>query len=205
MQNRKRKQKNSKKFNAYQYANDFEKLSLEIVKILYKNSLNDAEPIYDDITQETRDYGVDAYLVVNIKERLQTYTIEAKLRTSDTLSLKDFATSILYYLINTSSKHFIVTNVSYSSEVIKYIRQSNLRNEKIIELVDGQLLQNVINISLKQFYEFPRELIDYILNRKFNNVKLHSENIFAQHKDKNYIELPYYDTLLKDLDRKSVV
>ena len=99
MQNRKRKQKNSKKFNAYQYANDFEKLSLEIVKILYKNSLNDAEPIYDDITQETRDYGVDAYLVVNIKERLQTYTIEAKLRTSDTLSLKDFATSIYIILL----------------------------------------------------------------------------------------------------------
>lgn len=199
MQKRKRKQKNSKKFNAYQYANDFEKLSLEIVKILYKDSFNDAEPIYDDTTQETRDYGVDAYLVVNIKERLQTYTIEAKLRTSDTLSLKDFATSILYYLINTSSRHFIVTNVSYSSEVIKYIRQSNLRNEKIIELVDGQLLQNVINTSLKQFYGFPKELINYILNRKFNNVKLYSENIFAQHKDKNYIELPYYDTLLKDL------
>ncbi len=155
--------------------------------------------VYSDTTQTTRDYGVDAYLVVSIKERVQTYTIEAKLRTSDTLSLKDFATSILYYLINTSSRHFIVTNVSYSYEAVKYIRQSNLRNEKIIELIDGQLLQNVINDHLKQFYGFPLELRNYILNRKFDNASLVAGDITVQQKDQNYIELPYYSALLEDV------
>lgn len=199
MQKKSKKQKKNKIFDAYKYANDFEKLSLEIVKLIYKNSIDGSEVVYGDTTQKTRDYGVDAYLVVNIKERLQTYTVEAKLRTSDPLSLKDFATSILYYLINTSSKHFIVTNVSYSHEAIKYIQQSNLRNEKVIELIDGQLLQNVINTSLKQFYDFPKELIDYILNRKYNTVPFISEHISIQQGTKNHIVLPYYNVLLEDI------
>ena len=125
MQKKSKKKKKNDTFDAYRYAGDFEKLSLQIVKIIYKDSFDDTKLVYSDTTQTTRDYGVDAYLVVSIKERVQTYTIEAKLRTSDTLSLKDFATSILYYLINTSSRHFIVTNVSYSYEAVKYIRQSN--------------------------------------------------------------------------------
>lgn len=192
-------QKKDKTFDAYQYASTFEQLSLEIVKLIYKDSFDGFETVYGETTQKTRDYGVDAYLVVKIKERIQTYTIEAKLRTTDPLSLKDFATSILYYLINTSSKHFIVTNVSYSDEAIKYIKQSNLRTEKVIELVDGKLLQNVINSSLKQFYCFPKELIDYILNRKCNTASFTSEHISVQKKDKNYIELPYYGSLLENL------
>lgn len=199
MQKKRKNQKNNKTFDAYQYAKKFENLSLEIVKIIYKDSFDGTEPVYGNTTQETRDYGVDAYLIVNIKERLQIYTVEAKLRTSDSLSLKDFATSILYYLINTSSKHFIVTNVSYSPEAIKYIQQSNLRNEKVIELIDGQLLQNVINASLKQFYDYPKELIDYIINRKFENVSHIPNQIFTQQKDKNYIMLPYYSSLLEDI------
>lgn len=199
MQKKKKNRKKSTTFDAYKYANHFEKLSLEIVKLIYKDSFNGSEVIYGDTTQTTRDYGVDAYLVVNIKDRLQTYTVEAKLRTSDPLSLKDFATSILYYLINTSSRHFIVTNVSYSHEAIKYIQQSNSRNEKVIELIDGQLLQNVINTSLKQFYDFPKELIDYILNRKCKTTSLVSGHNSIQQNDKNYVELPYYSVLLEDV------
>lgn len=199
MHKKRKKRKRNKTFDAYKYANHFEQLSLEIVKLIYKNSFDGSEVIYGDTTQKTRDYGVDAYLVVNIEERLQTYTVEAKLRTSDPLSLQDFATSILYYLINTSSRHFIVTNVSYSHEAIKYIQQSNLRNEKVIELIDGQFLQNVINTSLKQFYDFPKELIDYILNRKYKTASLVSEHISMQQNDKNFVELPYYSALLEDI------
>lgn len=195
---KKRKKKPNTTFDAYQHAEKFEQLSLEIVKLIYKDSFDGSEIVYGEPTQKTRDYGVDAYLVINFKERLKTYTIEAKLRTSDPLSLKEFATSILYYLINTSSKHFIVTNVSYSQEAIKYIRQSNLRNEKFIELIDGQLLQGIINSSLKQFYDYPKELIDYILNRNCKNSVL-SELTSTQLNEKGYIELPYYDSLLEDI------
>lgn len=195
---KKRKKQQRTIFDAYQYADKFEKLSLEIVKLIYKDSFDGSEVVYGETTQKTRDYGVDAYLVVNFKERLKTYTIEAKLRTSDSLSLKEFATSILYYLINTSSKHFIVTNVSYSQEAIKYIWQSNLRNEKLIELIDGKLLQDIINSNLKQFYEYPQELIDYILNRKCKDSVL-LEHISQQLSEKSYIELPYYNALLEDI------
>lgn len=185
-------------FDAYQYAGEFEKLSLEIVKLIYKDSFDGSKVIYGEPTQKTRDYGVDAYLVINFKESLRTYTIEAKLRTSDPLSLEEFATSILYYLINTSSKHFIVTNVSYSQEAIKYIQQANLRNEKFIELIDGKLLQNIINSSLKQFYDYSKELINYILNRNCRDSAL-LEHVPIRSNDKSYIELPYYNALLEDI------
>lgn len=197
MSKKRKKQKNTI-FDAYQYADEFEKLSLEIVKLIYKDSFDGSEVVYGEPTQKTRDYGVDAYLVINFKERLRTYTIEAKLRTSDPLSLKEFATSILYYLINTSSKHFIVTNVSYSQEAIKYIQQANLKNEKFIELIDGKSLQNIINSSLKQFYDYPKELIDYILNRNCKDSVL-LEHVPMQLNEKSYIELPYYNALLEDI------
>lgn len=195
---KKQKKTQNTTFDAYQYADKFEELSLEIVKIIYKDSFDGSEVVYGEPTQKTRDHGVDAYLVINFKEHLETYTIEAKLRTSDPLSLKEFATSILYYLINTSLKHFIVTNVSYSQEAIKYIRQSNLRNPKFIELIDGKSLQNIINSSLKQFYDYPKELIDYILNRNCKNPIL-LEHVAMQLNEKSYIELPYYSALLEDI------
>ena len=86
--NIKGEKENKRSFNAYQYANDFEKLSLDIVKIIDKSSFDESNIEYSDTTQQTRDYGVDAYLVLNIHGKRSTYTIEAKLRTSDSLSLR---------------------------------------------------------------------------------------------------------------------
>lgn len=198
----KKEKKNSKKFNAYQYAQEFEKLSLEIVKIVHKEKFDENNIIYGNTTQQTRDYGVDAYLVINIQESLKTYTIESKLRTSDSLSLKDFATSILYYLINTSSKHFVVTNVSYSSETIKYIEQSNMKSEKFINLIDGRMLQDTINASLEYFYNFSQELVNYILSRNFEGIPALPLSYQSETKEPSYIELPYYGTLINNISTK---
>lgn len=163
---------NSKRFNAREHAREFEKLSLEVVNIIFKESLDEKDIIHKDITQETKDKGVDAYLVLNIRNTNMkcTYTVESKLRTGRTLSLKDFATSILYYLINTSSRHYIVTNITYSAETLKYIEQFNTNKEKFVELVDGRLLQEIINTRLSELYkyhEYSKELIDYLVNRSF--------------------------------------
>ena len=57
--NIKREKGNKRSFNAYQYANDFEKLSLDIVKIIDKSSFDENNIECSDTTQQTRDYGVE--------------------------------------------------------------------------------------------------------------------------------------------------
>ncbi len=195
----KREKENKRSFNAYQYANDFEKLSLDIVKIIDKSSFDESNIECSDTTQQTRDYGVDAYLVLNIHGKRSTYTIEAKLRTSDSLSLRDFATSILYYLINTSSKHFVVTNISYSAKTIKYIEQLNLSSEKFVELIDGMLLQKTINKQLHVFHHYPKELINYILEREFDSRAPIAQPLMGGERKQtdNYIPLPCYEEWMK--------
>ncbi len=153
-----------KSIDAYKYAKDFEELSLEVV--LFKESLTSDTVIDKDTTQKTRDMGVDAYIVLKINNTYSTYTIEAKLRSGSKLSLNDFATSILYCLVNTSYKHFVVTNVSFSKESVKYIAQLNNKKIKNIELYDGKILRDIINGHIGHFKHYPQELINYILSQK---------------------------------------
>lgn len=183
-------------FNAYAYAKDFEKLSLEIVRIISKEKIGIDEIKHADTTQTTRDFGVDAYLIIKVHGECLTYTVEAKLRTTKTLSLRDFATSILYYLINTSSKHFIITNISYSSEAQKYIKQLNTTNEKLVELIDGKILQKIINRNLEIFYSYPTELLEYILNRRFEQNDTSVIDIREENVKNHIIPLECYEELI---------
>lgn len=174
----KESKKNENEIDAYEYAEEFEKLSLEIV--LYKECINSNAIIDKDITQQTRDKGVDAYIVLNINGIYSNYTIEAKLRTGNTLSLKDFATSILYCLINTSHKHFVVTNVSFSPESVKYITELNSLKLKKIELLDCEILKNIINENITHFQNYSSELINYILQKKsFRKLVVSNGNTYS--------------------------
>lgn len=161
--------KSSKKIDAYKYANDFEELSLDIINLIFESQLNPQNIVLSDTTQQTRDKGVDAYIILKVGTLYYTYTIEAKLRNPSTLSLKDFASSILYCLINSSYKHFVVSNVRFSDEAIHVISHLNRYSNKKVELVDGEKLQQIINEHLEKFSKYPDELIKFIQNQTFNS------------------------------------
>lgn len=161
----KKTDKPTKTINAYKYAQEFEKLSLEIVA--YKENIPADVLLAKDVTQKTRDHGVDAYILFRVNGIYSKYTIEAKLRNGNTLSLKDFATSILYCLINTNAKHFVVTNVSFSDECVRYISDLNAMKYKKIELLDGELIKNIINSNCNYFRKrCSKRLINYIIQKE---------------------------------------
>lgn len=160
--------RNTKEIDAYKYANYFEELSLDVVNFIFETKHDDQNVILSDTTQKTRDKGVDAFIVLKVGTSYYTYTVEAKLRNSSTLSLKDFASSILYCLINTSYKHFVVTNVRFSEEAIRVI--NHLSKYKKFELVDGEKLQQIINDHLSLFSKYPEELIKFIQDQTFHPI-----------------------------------
>ncbi len=162
--------KRDKEIDAHKYANDFEELSLDVINIIFESENDSQNIILSDTTQQTRDKGVDAYIILKVGTLYYTYTIEAKLRNPSTLSLKDFASSILYCLINSSYKHFVVSNVRFSDEALRVIDHLNRYRNKKVELIDGEKLQQVINEHIEKFSKYPNELIKFIQDQTFNPV-----------------------------------
>lgn len=159
--------KKEREIDAHRYANDFEELSLDVVNLIFQTEHDTREIILSDTTQKTRDKGVDAFIILRVGTSYYTYTVEAKLRNFTTLSLKDFASSILYCLINTSYRHFVVTNVRFSDEAVRVINRLNRNKYKKIELIDGEKLQQIINEHLIHFSKYPDELIKFIQAQTF--------------------------------------
>lgn len=155
------------KFNAYKYANEFEELSLEIINITFFEGNNEKNILEKVHTQETRDNGVDGYIRFSIDNSIYTYTVEAKLRTCDTLGINDFASSILHSLINFSTRHFVVTNISYSKDALNVINCLNAQKKGNIDLVDGKRLQDIINKNIDNFSKYSDILMEYILSKSF--------------------------------------
>lgn len=164
----------SKKFDAKKYADQFEELSLEILEITYFQGERHDDIIKQEHTQKTRDNGVDGYIKFSFQNTICTYTVEAKLRTSSKLGLRDFASSIIYSLINFSTKHFVVTNILYSDEAIRVIEQLRRQNKGNIDLIDGKKLQGIINSQLTLFDKYPNSLINYIRSKSFPVVSAQS-------------------------------
>ena len=162
--------KKEREIDAHRYANDFEELSLDVVNLIFQTEHDTREIILSDTTQKTRDKGVDAFIILRVGTSYYTYTVEAKLRNFTTLSLKDFASSILYCLINTSYRHFVVTNVRFSDEAVRVINRLNRNKYKKIELIDGEKLQQIINEHLIHFSKYPDELIKFIQAQTFQPI-----------------------------------
>lgn len=197
--------KKTPRINAYHYANDFEKLSLEIVKIICETTDTEDNISYRKIadegfTKKTRDKGVDSYIILSVNNGFSTYTVESKLRTASVLSLKDFATSILYYLINTSAKHFVVSNVIFSKDATDYINRLNSDSDKPVELVDGKQLQNLLNKYISRFYGFPDKLIHYILNASFQERNISQDFIPAKTVSDNIISYTGFEEKFENFE-----
>lgn len=163
-------------FDAYKYANEFEILSLEIISIVFFDGDKQKKISEKVHTQETRDNGVDGYIKFKINGSSYTYTVEAKLRTCDTLGLKDFASSVLNSLINFSTRHFVVTNILYSKDAVAAIENLNAQKKGNIDLIDGRRLQDIINKKMNLFSKYPNILVDYIMNRSLKNTIYKSDS-----------------------------
>lgn len=164
-------------FNAYQYANTFEKLACKIIAHEISKDI-----IVSGITKRTRDGGIDA--IIHTKNNY--ITIEAKLRQNTvSLGLKDIATSVIFYLLRLNDKHYIVTNVYLSSETIDVLNQLNKTKDCELCYIDGNNTIRILKELIESLDDEEKELA-YILLQEFSDKKkINKEE--RQHKNQNNI------------------
>lgn len=146
-----------------EYWRSFEYLALEVLYIKLKTREGTHKILDKDVTKSTRDHGRDGFIQFSIRNDSREYTVEAKLRSSDKISLKDIATSILYYLIGTSDRHLIVTNVIFTGETLAVINELQAQMGRPLETVDGYELRRLLNKGLTYKEEHAPELIKLLM------------------------------------------
>lgn len=149
----------AKPFDPKQHWRSFEYLSLEVLSVVLKKQHQPYEIIDQGVTKETRDHGVDGYIQFRVSGSNREYTVEAKLRAENSVSLRDIATSILYFLIGFSDCHFIVTNVIFTAEALRVIEEIRQRTGSALETIDGHELRHLLNQGLTCQKEGVPELI----------------------------------------------
>lgn len=148
-----------KPFDPKQHWRSFEHLSLEVLSFVLKSRNQSFEVIDKQVTQKTRDHGVDGYIQFRVSGSCHEYTVEAKLRSGSSISLRDIATSILYFLIGLSDRHFIVTNVIFTAEALRVIEEIRQRTGSALETIDGHELRRLLNKGLTSQEKGVPELI----------------------------------------------
>lgn len=146
-------------FDPKQHWRSFEYLSLEVLSVVLKKQHHPYKILDREVTQKTRDYGVDGYIRFRVSGSNREYTVEAKLRAGNSISLRDIATSILYFLIGFSDCHFIVTNVIFTAETLRVIEEIRQRSGSALETIDGHELRHLLNQGLTCQEEGVPELI----------------------------------------------
>ena len=146
-------------FDPNQHWRSFEHLSLEVLSVILKKESQPYKIIEQDVTRKTRDCGVDGYIRFCISGSDREYTVEAKLRAANKIALRDIATSILYFLIGFSDRHFIVTNVIFTAEALRVIEEIRRRLGGALETIDGHELRRLLNEGLTSREKGVPELI----------------------------------------------
>lgn len=146
-------------FNPNQHWRSFEYLSLEVLSVVLEKENRPYQIIKQDVTKETRDCGVDGFIRFRVADSDREYTVEAKLRAKNKIALRDIATSILYFLIGFSDRHFIVTNVIFTAEALRVIEEIRQRLDGALETIDGHELRRLLNEGLTCREEGVPELI----------------------------------------------
>lgn len=133
----------------------FEKLSTEIVV----NSLKLEKHKLTYSTSETkltRDQGVDGYIFIEADEKDFVISIEAKFRRHSKLSLRDIASSLVYFLINEEvESHYVVTNSTFTSENVRVVHEIRNTQIKCIELIDGNTVREIMSLNPILGSRFP--------------------------------------------------
>lgn len=154
--------------NNYEYANVFEKLAIKIVEAKCGYELDDEK---SGVTQQTRDYGVDA--VISFTDRnLKFSTIEAKLRKpSCTLALKDIASSILFFLVRNGNEHFIISNVYITSGTIQTINILNFQSCSKLYYIAGEETFKILRKIVDKLQDPQEKELAQLLMKNFHECK----------------------------------
>lgn len=199
-----------KTFNVKDYWRFFEILSVKIVKIQIKETLAYTDlDFFETQVPLTRDHGIDGQLKIVLDGNDILITVEAKLRSKGPLGLKDFASSLVNYLINLSDIHYVVTNVEFSNDAKEVLNGINKQTRKnCLNYIDGPgiqkiISQNEINDILPEHKSQIEALISYINSQKFSTVHptlLDSDKLSINKKilDSTYI-LPRNEIIENDL------
>lgn len=135
-------------FDPNQHWRSFEYLSLEVLSVVLEKENQPYQIIQQDVTKKTQDCGVDGFIRFRMSGSDREYTVEAKLRATNKIALRDIATSILYFLIGFSDRHFIVTNVIFTAEALRVIEEIRRRLGGALETIDGHELRRLLNEGL---------------------------------------------------------
>lgn len=136
---------NDLKFDAHQYARDFEAIAVKIVEHILSES---ESVLLSGITKATQDYGVDGIVVVNNNalQKNTVITIEAKLRRlPNKLALKDIATSIVCFLVRYGEKHYIVTNTYLTSPTVEILSRFHHNGECQFQYISGKQTFHILS------------------------------------------------------------
>lgn len=155
--------------NNYKYAKVFEKLAIKIVEAQYGRKIDYEK---SGITQNTRDYGVDAIISFTDNNR-EFSTIEAKLRKAEyTLGMKDIASSILFFLVRNGNEHFIVSNVYITSGTLKTIGILNLQSHSKIYYIAGEETFKILNTIIDHLQDPQEKELANLLIENFKDYKI---------------------------------
>lgn len=166
-------------FNAYKYATVFEKLACRIIEHEISEDI-----LISGVTKKTRDGGIDAIIYTEDS----FITIEAKLRKNTvSLGLKDIASSVIFYMLRLNDRHYIVTNVYFSSETIDILNKLNKTNDCELFYIDGDSTIKILKELKSSLNDEEKELAEILLkefseSQKFNQNK--KENTYQKNQYK---------------------
>lgn len=153
--------------DAKKYWKSFEILAVEIVKIQIEEILEyDNLEFHEDSIPLTRDHGIDGQLHITLRGNDILITVEAKLRSKGPLGLKEFASSIVNYLINLSDIHFVVTNVEFSEDAQNILKGIQKKREKYcLNYIDGSLIkQSIKKINYNDYNHDQKEQLEELVS-----------------------------------------
>jgi tetratricopeptide (TPR) repeat protein len=146
------------------YWKDFEQLATDLVVDSFNIPI---DIVYS--TQPFKDGGFDGKIssdIFKLDKRNVHYNalMEAKLRSSVNVGLRDFAASLLIAYCEVANTMVIVTNKDFTKQALNYVAKFYFKTNMDIVLVEGKTLSGWLKRRQEQILErYPKQLINFLL------------------------------------------
>lgn len=159
---------------------EFEYIVKEILTEALESS--NLKIVQNVLTPGKKDRGrdVDIVIVNNSNDKI-TLTAEAKLRKGSELVLKDFASSLLYFIFNKSNLHCIITNTKFSPACLEIYdivnNRKSIRSNKKLKYFDATALKKYLYDSRIRERLEKVEIVVADKNKINNKTLIHTLNL----------------------------